>query len=176
MNRAERFRFLEPGTLRDGDLELVLTRAVPANPLKRYVPEYWFEMRHPGNTTALGLIRLRIGSTRRLRYAGHLGYEVKPRFRGHRYAGRSCRLLLPLARAHGLGAVWLTVDPTNLASQRTCERIGATFIETVRIPKSHEMYALGARYRRRYRLACRRRDGALPSSRLNALLNANASL
>ncbi|ACB75116.1 GNAT family N-acetyltransferase [Opitutus terrae] len=147
-----RFRFLNPGRLRERDLELVLVHAAPADPAKRHVPEYWFEMRHPGKSTALGLIRLRIGSARRLRCAGHIGYEVKPRYRGHRYAARSCWLLLPLARAHGLAAVWLTVDPKNIPSQRTCERIGAQFIESVRIPQSHEMYALGARYRRRYRL------------------------
>jgi len=147
------FRFLKPGRLVDGDLELVLVRTIPADPVKRYVPAYEFEMRHPGGTAALGSIRLRIGSASALRYPGHIGYEVKSRFRGHRYAARSCRLLLPLARAHGLKAVWLTVDPKNIPSQRTCELLGAQCVETVRIPKAHEMYAQGARYRRRYRVA-----------------------
>ena len=146
------FRFLKPGRLVDGDLELVLVRTTPADPVKHYVPGYEFEMRHPGKTVALGIIRLRIGSASALRYPGHIGYEVKRRFRGHRYAARSCRLLLPLARAHGLKAVWLTVDPRNVPSQRTCEILGAVHVETVRIPKAHEMYAQGARYRRRYRV------------------------
>jgi RimJ/RimL family protein N-acetyltransferase len=55
--------------------------------------------------------------------------------------------------AHGLTAVWLTVDPQNIASQKTCGIIGARYVETVRIPKDHEMYRGGARYRRRCRLA-----------------------
>lgn len=146
------FRFLRPGRLIDGDLELVLVRTVPADPVKRHVPSYEFEMRHPGKTFAMGSIRLRIGSALALRYPGHIGYEVKRRFRGHRYAARSCRLLFPLARAHGLKAVWLTVDPNNIASQRTCEILGAQWVETVRIPKKHEMFAPGAPYRRRYRV------------------------
>ena len=104
----------------------------------------------------MGTIALRIGSARALRYPGHIGYNVKPRFRGHRYAARSCRLLLALARAHGLKAVWLTVDPKNIASQKTCEILGARWVETVRIPKGHEMYAQGARYRRRYRVDLRK--------------------
>ena len=29
---------------------------------------------------------------------------------------------------------------------------GARYVETVRLPKDHEMYAQGARYRRRYRV------------------------
>ena len=110
-------------------------------------------MRHPGKAVGMGTIRLRIGTARALRYPGHIGYGVKRRFRGRRYAARSSRLLLPLARAHGLKAVWLTVDPKNIASRRTCEILGAQWVETVRIPKRHEMYALGARHRRRYRVA-----------------------
>ncbi|MEI6340092.1 MAG: GNAT family N-acetyltransferase [Verrucomicrobiota bacterium] len=125
---------------------------IPADPVKRYVPAYEFEMRRPGKAAGMGMIRLRIGSAPTLRYAGHIGYEVKSRFRGHRYAARSCRLLLPLAREHGLKAVWLTVDPKNFASQKTCEILGAQWIETVRIPKTHEMYSLGARHRRRYKV------------------------
>ena len=146
------FRFLRPGRLVDGDLELVLRRTAPADPVKRYVPGYEFEMRRPGKTVAMGSIRLRVGYALALRYPGQIGYEIKPRFRGDRYAARSCRLLLPLARAHGLKAVWLTVDPKNIPSQKTCEILGVKHVETVRIPKEHEMYAKGARYRRRYQM------------------------
>lgn len=147
------FRFKAPGRLVDGDLELVLTGRRPADPIKRHVPGYEFEMRRTGTTMRLGQIHLRIGSARALRYPGHIGYEVDEPHRGHRYAARSCQLLLPFALAHGLNAVWLTVDPENIASQKTCEIISASYVETVRIPKDHEMYQRGARYRRRYRLA-----------------------
>jgi len=148
----EPFPFKEPGKMIDGELELVLAARHPADPVTGFVPWYEFEMRRTGAATRLGLIRLRVGTSRRLRYPGHIGYEVDVPFRGHRYAARSCRLLLPLARAHGLKAVWLTVDPRNLPSQRTCAIIGARYVETVRIPKDHLMYRHGARYRRRYRL------------------------
>ena len=50
----------------------------------------------------------------------------------------------------------LTVDPKNIPSQKTCLAIGAKYVETVRIPRDHETYAEGARYRRRYRLNVRR--------------------
>jgi tagatose 1,6-diphosphate aldolase len=147
------FRFKAPVRLVDGDLELVLTGRRPADPIKRHVPGYEFEMRRTGTTTRLGQIHLRIGPAGVLRYPGHIGYEVDKPHRGHRYAARSCRLLQSFALAHGLNAMWLTVDPENLASQQTCEIIGARYVETVRIPKDHEMYQRGARYRRRYRLA-----------------------
>jgi len=147
------FRFRDPGRLVDGDLELVLTARQPADPIKQHVPGYEFEMRRTGTATRLGIIRLRIGSARALRYAGHIGYEVAPAHRGHRYSARACRLLLPFARKHGLKAVWLTTDPANRPSQRICDLIGARRVETVRLPRDHEMYRRGARRRRRYRLA-----------------------
>jgi hypothetical protein len=36
----EQFTFLNPGKLTDGDLELVLTKKVPADLVKGYVPEF----------------------------------------------------------------------------------------------------------------------------------------
>jgi len=147
------FRFRAPGRLVDGDLELVLTARQPADLVKKWVPGYRFEMRRTGTARRLGVIHLRIGSARVLRYAGHIGYEVDATHRGHRYSARACRLLLPFARRHGLRAVWVTTDPANLPSRRTCGLIGARYVGTVRLPRDHAMYRRGARHRRRYRLA-----------------------
>lgn len=146
------FKFICSGKLIDRNLELVLVKTTLADPIRGYVPGYEFEMRHPGRAKVMGTIRLRIGSAVTLRYPGHIGYEVKKPFRGQRYAARSCKLLLPLASAHGLKALWMTVDPKNISSRKTCEIIGAKYIETVRIPDDHEMYEQGTKYRRRYRL------------------------
>ncbi|MFC1462998.1 GNAT family N-acetyltransferase [Verrucomicrobiota bacterium] len=149
VNKA--FRFRRPGKLRDGDLELVLVSKYPGNAEKKHVPQYTFEMRRVGKGTVMGIIRLRIGSARTVRYCGHIGYGVRKRYRGHRYAACSSVLVMKLAARHGLKAVWLTVDPKNIPSQCTCAIIGAKYVETVRIPKDHQMYGEGARYRRRYR-------------------------
>ena len=74
----DEFTFLNPGKLIDGDLELVLVRTMQADPAKGYVPQD-FEMRHPGNMTSMGSIRLRIGpeSNINLHYGGNIGYEVE---------------------------------------------------------------------------------------------------
>ena len=152
MRRKEAFKFINPGLLRDGDLTVALVKKSPANPAKGYVPSYEFELRRRGRRQALGAVRLRIASAAKLRYPGHIGYEVKERFRGRRYAARACRLLLPLALAHGLKAVWLSVRPGNIPSCRTCEILGAQYRGTVRIPAAHEMCLSGKPYVRRYRL------------------------
>jgi RimJ/RimL family protein N-acetyltransferase len=100
-----------------------------------------------------GSISLRIGHNLNLdRYLGHVGYHVLPPARGHHFAERAARLLLPIARAHGHRHLWITCNPDNLASRRTCQRLGAHFIDTVPIPKDNPLHSQGDRQKSRYRL------------------------
>ena len=147
------FRFLDPGRLVDGELELVLVRRDPGDDSWDWSPTYIFEMRHTIRGVRMGTISLRIGHTENLeKYAGHIGYYVSPPYRGHRYAARSCRLLLPLAKQHGINPVWITCNPDNLPSRRTCEIVGAVYVETVPVPRDHILYLQGDRYKCRYRV------------------------
>jgi tagatose 1,6-diphosphate aldolase len=113
---------------------------------------FWMRVEHADVPVRIaGGTNLRIGDTADLRlYAGHIGYHVYPPARGHRYAERSARLLLPLARRHGMSELWITCNPENTASRRTCERLGAELIETVPIPPEHLFYARGERAKCRY--------------------------
>jgi tagatose 1,6-diphosphate aldolase len=135
----------------DDELRLEIDSINDAEPAKGKQPSYEFRMVVAGEEA--GRIRLRIGSGRELEmYAGHFGYEVHPAFRGRRYAERACRLLLPLARRHGMTTVWITCNPENLASRRTCERLGAVLVEIVPLPEESDMYRRGDRQKCRYRL------------------------
>ncbi len=152
------FAFLDPGPLIDGDLELVLAEQTPADPSWNWAPAYAFRMRLPGVEEA-GSINLRIGEQEALvHYGGHIGYGVHPEHRGHHYAARAVRLLLPLARRHGLQTVWITCNPDNWASRRTCEPrrtcelAGAALVEIVDLPADNDMYQRGERRKCRYRL------------------------
>jgi predicted acetyltransferase len=146
------FAFIRKRKYVDGDLQVVLKKTAPADPVKNYVPGYEFEMREAGSVSPIGSIRLRIGRTRPLvGWCGHIGYGVDEKARGKHYAARSCRLLFPLAYAHGLRTIWITCDPTNMPSRRTCEIAGGEYVDTVEVPKGTEMYAEGKRRVRRYR-------------------------
>ena len=151
------------GTTRDG-LQRFL-RAAPGgreqgDPPRGWMPSYHFWMKlnpAPGTRTApiriAGGIGLRIGTNDEIRkYAGHVGYHVYPPARGHHYAERACRLLLPLARAQGIRELWITVNPENVASRRTCERLGAALVDTILIPSDHPFFARGERAKCRYRM------------------------
>ena len=145
--------FIEPGNLQDGDLQLELDRYLVADHEREWLPTYHFNMRRAGSLVVIGTINLRIGSPDRIvLYRGHIGYGVKPEYRSHRFAARSVKLLMPLAAAHGLNPLWITCDPDNLASRRTCELAGAELVETIEVPADEEMYQRGIRQKCRYRL------------------------
>lgn len=148
------FEFRDPRPLVDGELELELVERYPGDLEKGYVPAYRFHMRLPGHEGPIGIVELRVGDTEPLRrYSGHIGYRVNPSHRGHRYAMRACRLILPLARRHGMQELWITCNPDNIASRRTCELLGAELVEIVDVPPDEEMYERGDRQKCRYRLA-----------------------
>lgn len=204
------FRFLDPGPLVDGELELVapdvrwidamlhaaahpqsvadpsvgstsrarildFLRAAPhghqqGDVSTGRVPSYhlWMRLRrvtraelgdrplprwgedHPPIEIAGG-VGLRVGQTFDLEmYLGHIGYNVYPAARGHHYAERSCRLLLNLARAHRMPRLWITCNPDNWASRRTCERLGCSLANIVPVPPGHLLYQRGDREKCRY--------------------------
>ena len=151
----------DPGELVDGYLRLVLGHFVPADPGRGYVPAYHFQMVSPVGQV-MGNIDLRLGDSEFLRrFAGQIAYGVQPEFRGRHYAARSLRLLRPLARAHGFAALYITCNPDNIASRRTCELAGATLVEISDLPADCDMYKEGERSKCSYRID-------LPAASINA--------
>jgi tagatose 1,6-diphosphate aldolase len=126
------------------------------------VPSYHFWMRvrplpdgsgwNRPSVPMAGSISLRIGDSRDVElYYGHVGYNVLPAARGCRYAQRACQLLAPLARAHGMSRLWITCNPENFASRKTCERLGAELVDFVDVPPSNPLHARGEVRKCRYR-------------------------
>lgn len=133
-NEVERYKnyvFLTPPVMVDGDLALQLAATDPYDPVKGWVPAYRFAMVNTQTGEVMGDIDLRVGLTAKLKMmGGHIGYEVYERYRGHRYATRACRLLLPFARTLGINPVVVTCDPANIPSVKTIEALGAKLIRT----------------------------------------------
>ena len=133
--------FIDVPDLTDGEIELCCIGKKPAVPEKKLVPAYAFEIRRNGSR--VGRVNLRIGYTEGLYYSGHIGYMVDEQHRGHGYAEKACRLLEPVIRAHGMKKVLITCSPDNIASRRTCEKLGAKLLRTARVPKWHDIYRNG---------------------------------
>lgn len=137
--------------LEDGDLRLEFIDSA-LHPLHK-IPAYRFRMVHAQTGEELGEINLRAGATPHLElYAGHIGYGVLAPHRGHRYAARSVRLLIPLARQLHIEPLWITCDPENAASRRTAEIAGARFVEIVDVPPNCIIHQNGHKRKCRYRL------------------------
>ncbi len=124
---------------------------------------FWMKMRAEGagegatlpvpELPMAGSISLRIGHSTNLDcYLGHIGYHVLPAARGRHFAERATRMLLPIARAHGHKCLWITCNPDNYASRRTCERLGAVYVDTLAVPKGNALYSQGDRQKCRFRL------------------------
>lgn len=143
---------VDPGLLQEGDLLLTLNRYEMH--LVQKAPTYFFRMVHAKYGMEMGNINLRVGSTAHIeRYAGHIGYTVYEAYRGKRFAARAVRLLLPLAAKVSLDPVWITCDPENLASRRSCELAGAEFVEIVEVPADCIIRTSGHPFKCRYRLS-----------------------
>ena len=136
--------FIDLPELTDGIIHLICTAKRPGDAEKKLVPAYDFAVCK--GSEKIGEINLRIGYTDGLYYGGQIGYGINEKYRGNGYAGRACRLLLPVAKAHGMIILLITNDHTNTASQRVCEKLGARLVRLARLPEWHNLYQEGRRF------------------------------
>ena len=138
---SEPFKFVAMEFPKDADLTVVLDECQPAESNVWHVPAYLFRLQTYSGQHA-GHVRLRVGwNDHVVKYAGQIGYAVEPQCRGRRYAERACRLILPLARLHGLKQLWITCQPDNVASRLTLGRLGAEFVGILDVPEGYPMEA-----------------------------------
>ena len=135
--------FVDVPDFSDGVIRLVCTAKHPAIPEKKFVPSYDFAVYQADDK--IGEVGLRIGYSEQLYYAGHIWYGIDKKHRGNGYAVRACRLLLPVAKAHGMTTLLITNDPANIASRRVCEKLGARLVRVAKLPTWHDLYQEGRR-------------------------------
>lgn len=146
------FQFLDTIDLTSDEIILRLTKTTPAQPERAWLPVCFFDICLPDGT-AIGRCDLRVGHNHKTYIGGNIGYSVDASYRGHRYAAKACALLFNLARRHGMDHLYITCDPDNLASARTCEIVEGQYLETAKIPEDNDMYAQGKRLVSIYRFA-----------------------
>ena len=146
------FRFNDYQPFTDGEIDVVIREKRPADEKRGYVPAYHFDIYLSERSVPVGRIDLRIGNTRHLiMYGGHIGYGINKKHRGHHYAARGCNLVKPVALDHGMKTLWITCNPDNIPSRRTCEVLGCELVEIVDLPEDTDMYKNGDRQKCRYR-------------------------
>lgn len=146
------FKFTEGHRFSGIEIDLKVATLVAADIAKGWVPAYHFDILLPETETQVGHIDARIGYTDGLvKYGGHIGYGIYETFRGHHYAAKACQLLRPLFQMHGMDVIWISCNPDNWPSRKTCEYIGCELVEIVDLPEDNDMYQDGERQKCRYR-------------------------
>ncbi len=115
------------------------------------IPFYWFDIVLNSTKQKVGKISIRIGHNYHSYYNGNIGYEVDEEFRGHNYALEACKLVISVAKDHGMDLLYLTCDEDNTASYKTIEKLGGMLVETVRPPEDYFAYYDGMPLTKIYR-------------------------
>ena len=139
-----------PEVLSFGPVRLRFVRIIPGDPSRDFVPAYHFRI-VLADDSDVGHINFRVGDTDHVRVcAGHIGFEIRERFRGNGYALQACRAIAPFVKSVS-DAVTITCDRDNIASIRTIEQLSASFIDEVSVPTYDPHYKRGSRSKRRYK-------------------------
>jgi len=140
--------FIDIPNLSDDTLHLVCTGKNEANPQKKWVPVPYYSFAVYNSNKKVGVINLRIGYTDFLYYSGQIGYSIDEQHRGKGYAVRACRLIAPVAKAHEMNKLLIAVAPSNTASIRVCEKLGARLVRVAPLPEWHDRYGVDGSYHR----------------------------
>ncbi len=139
------FKFNKFENLRNDELSLIIKKTTPENQQKGYVPAYLFSIIEHRSNKEVGFIDIRIGYNKGLYYGGHIGYTVYEEHRGNNYALKACRIIKHVAKHHDMEKLYVTCSPNNIASRRTCEKLGLKLLEIADLPKDNDMYLEGHR-------------------------------
>lgn len=135
---------------RDEEIALALSPEDVRDPELGIEDGYTFDIWLRRPRRRVGYVSLRLGESPALYYLGHIGYRIEEPFRGHGYAARACRLILPLMRDLQLRSVCITANPENTPSRKTCEKIGCELESITAVPAAYRALCAGAEYKCRY--------------------------
>ena len=141
---------LPPLSVVSNNMTLRFTEITPGDIEKGFVPGYHFRILYGADRIDVGHVNVRIGDTPHVTLcAGHIGFFIEERYRGNGFAYQGCMALSGFV-SRVLGEAIITVDPDNIASRRTIEKLGADFLDEVLVPPCDPHYARGSRIKRRY--------------------------
>ena len=128
------FQFLEFNDLYDNETKLVLKSLDQPDVEKNYAPRYGYSIIHIKDNVDIGVVYFAVDTSRRQYLRGHLSYGVFPKYSGHNYAMKACKLIKKVALAHGFKRLFIGSGFDNIASQKTIEKLGGIPITINDIP------------------------------------------
>ena len=112
------------------------------------IPTIYYAILLHGTKLRIGSIDLRLKMNDYMYYYGHIGYDIEKKYRGHNYSYYACLVLFKIAKEkYGLNKLYLTCNPENTASYKVLKKLKGELIEVAEVPKSHELYGRGDKYK-----------------------------
>ena len=110
----------------------------PTKVPKHLVPATQFFLIRENDNKLVGMIQVRHCFNDYLeKYAGHIGYSVRPSERRKGYAKKMLRMVLPFCRKIGLDKVLITCIDGNIGSERTILANGGVYEYTIHEPNEN---------------------------------------
>ncbi len=110
----------------------------PATVPPHLVPATQFFLVRKSDNKLLGMLQVRHRFNDYLeKYAGHIGYSVRPSERRKGYAKEMLRMALPYCREIGLEKVLITCIDGNIGSEKTILANGGVYESTVHEPNDN---------------------------------------
>ena len=146
-----RQEFLDAGDSMDGTgalrrtpdpyefIRMSIEREDPKNVPENLVPATQFLFIRKDDNRLLGMLQVRHCFNDYLeKYAGHIGYSIRPSERRRGYAKEMLKAALPFCREIGLKKVLITCIDGNIGSEKTILANGGVYESTVREPNDNE--------------------------------------
>ncbi len=135
--------------LSDGEIDLKISGKYFGD--EEMLPFYYYDIFQKDRF--IGRISMRIGNNFHSYYNGNIGYEIEENFRGKNYALKACKLVLPIAKSHGMNEIFLTCEENNIPSYKTIEKLGGELVEITKPPKTYFAYRENMEKQRIYKLS-----------------------
>ena len=102
------------------------------------VPATQFLLIRQCDNRLVGMIQIRHCFNEYLeKYAGHIGYSIRPSERKKGYAKRMLKIALPFCKELGLQKVLISCNDTNIGSEKTIIANGGVYESTVTEPNTN---------------------------------------
>jgi len=120
--------------LYDNEIKLILSIGLPKT------KQFYYIIYDVNTLEKIGNCGIRLEENENNIYLGNIEYEIFPKFQGHNYALKATKLLSQIALDYGVTNLNITASPTNFASIKTIEKLGAQFVEIKKVPKKLKLY------------------------------------
>lgn len=100
--------------------------------------EYYYNIYLQGNNEKIGTCGIRLNNDDK--YCGNIQYEIYEQYRGHNYASQAIKLISNIAIKGDVKSLNIISRPNNKAAIKTIEKLGAHFVEVLKIPKKTRLY------------------------------------